>query len=191
MFKKKTPYKDPPLVDVKVTNPTTYIKNWWAKIIGNEGVEFTFKIKPLTAFVIASIIAAAGFGFGVNIEGTTEKRQFPTSTPDPWKETAFIGTLKFSDVTRKYFLITSTSAEAITLNIPEGINLQTLIEKRILAAGNYNKSTRILVVSDAKDMEVLPKSPIPIPTSTSTPTPFPIITATPTPEEFPSPTPAY
>lgn len=25
------PAKEPPLVDVKVTNPLTYIKNWWAK----------------------------------------------------------------------------------------------------------------------------------------------------------------
>ena len=34
---------DPPLVDVKVTNPVTYFKKWWAKIIGNEGIDFRLK----------------------------------------------------------------------------------------------------------------------------------------------------
>lgn len=184
----KTP-KDPPLVDVKVTNPITYFKNWWAKVIGNEGVEFGFKIRPLTAIVIAAVIATIGFGVGRFVfpyklpffeYGATGKPA-PSQTPEVWKETAFIGTLKYSFITRKYFLVTSTSSEAISLSVPENLNLEALVEKRVFAEGSYNKATRTLIVSDAKDMEVLPKNPVPIPTITPIPSP--------TSSSFPEPVP--
>lgn len=58
-----------------------------------------------------------------------------------------------------------------------------------MAAGNYSKSQRVLVVTDAKDMEVLPKSPVPIPTNapTAIPTPSPTAAETPTPTPTGSP----
>lgn len=187
--------KDPPLVDVKVTNPITYLKNWWAKVIGNEGVEFGFKIRPLTAIVIAAVIATIGFGVGHFVfpykipffEYQTSPKPVATTTPEVWKETAFIGTLKYSFITKKYFLVTSSSAEAITLSVPENLNLESLVEKRIFAAGSYNKSTRTLIVTDAKDMEVLPKNPVPVPTVTPTPAPTSSPTAIPIPVETATP----
>ena len=183
-----TQNQDPPLVDVKVTNPVTYIKRWWAKIIGNEGIDFRFHIRPVTAIFIAIVIASIGFGVGrvvipfsipfLKYEYKNEEIIVPT--PEAWKETAYTGTLRFSEATQKYYLVT-TSAEAITLEVPTNIDLENYIDKRIFAAGKFNKATRVLIVSDAKDLEVLPKTPVSIPTSTPSPTetPTPIATSTP------------
>jgi hypothetical protein len=92
----------------------------------------------------------------------------PTPTPSPWRETAFSGKLQQSN--QQFFLLI-TSAEAITLEVPSNLNLKSLVGKRIMAVGNYNKTTRILVVSDAADLEVLPATPVIIPTLKNTPTP--------------------
>ena len=178
--------KDPPLVDVKVTNPIVYIKNWWARVMGKEGVYFSFRIHPITAFLTAFGFAAAIFGVGrysVNIP-FLKYEVLPTtiaSLEAIWKETAYTGKLQYSVTGDKFFLIT-TSSEAITLSVPEGLDLMALVGKRIFAVGEYNKTERLLKVTDVKDLEILPATPIPIPTrsptSTPTPTPTPTIETT-------------
>ena len=153
---------DPPLVDLKITNPVTYFKKWWAKIIGNEGIDFRLHFHPFTALAIAFLIITVSFGLGRETQPP-----LPTATPTPEpvsKDTAFVGTLQYSHATNKFYLVT-TSAEAITLTVPDTINLTSLVGKRIFAAGSYNKSARTLNISDAKDMEILPKKPTPIPTT--------------------------
>ncbi|AKM83232.1 hypothetical protein A2422_00255 [Candidatus Woesebacteria bacterium RIFOXYC1_FULL_31_51] len=177
---------EPPLVDVKVTNPVTYLRRWWEKVMDKEGVYFSFRIHPITAFLIAFGLTAGIFSIGrysVNIpflkyevEDTTKTS--PTFEPI-WKETAFTGKLQYSPVGSKYFLIT-TSSEAITLEVPNNLDLFTLIGKRIFAVGEYNKQTKILKVADVKDLEVLSKTPIPIPTIIATPAATPSSTPIPT-----------
>lgn len=164
--------KEPPLVDVKVSNPIVYIKNWWARVMGKEGVDFRFRIHPITAFLIAFGIAAAFFGAGrysINIPFLKYTViTSPSPTPEAsWKETAFTGKLQYSAATGKFFLVT-TSSEAITLSVPQGLDLTTLVGKRIFAVGEYNKAQRLLKVTDVKDLEILPTTPIPIPTETPT-----------------------
>lgn len=157
---------DPPLIDVKVTNPVTYLKKWWAKIIGNEGVDFRLHFHPLTAMAIALVIISVSFGLGLQISPSPSPVPTSSSTPEPiLKDTAFVGTLHYSDPTAKFYLVTASSAEAITLIVPDAINLESLIGKRIFAAGTYSKSARTLQIADAKDMEILPKTPVPIPTT--------------------------
>lgn len=190
-----------PLVEVKVTNPFVYLKNWWNKIIANEGIDFRFHVRPLTAIAISVVIASIGFGVGrfvippgINIpffkyeEATSPT---PTPTPDVWKETAYTGTLQYSQTTSKYYLMTTTSSELITLQVPGNIDLKDYVGKRILAIGKYNKSVKVLVVSDAKSLEVLPKTQITIPTTVPTPVPTvsPEPTISPTPEASPSASP--
>lgn len=173
------------MVDVKVTNPVTYLKRWWARVMGSEGVDFRFRIHPITAVLCVFAVAVAAFGVGrysLNIP-FLKYQVVPTPTPSPqeiWKETAYTGTLQYSSVTQKYFLQVSSSSEAITLQVPAGIDLKGLVGKRIFAAGSYSKSTRTLVVADAKDMEILPKSPVPIPTMEPAPTPEATPSTTPT-----------
>lgn len=184
-YNNQTPPKNhktdtPPLVNLKVTNPITYIKAWWRKIIGNEGVDFRFRIRPLTAIAITIVIASIGFGVGRFItpfsipffEWKETIKPSPSPTPEIWKETGFIGTLQYSYTTSRYYLLT-TSSEAISLEVPKTINLNDLIGKRVFAIGSYNKSTRILIIADTKDMEILPKTPIPLPTVIPSPTPTP------------------
>ena len=190
-----------PLVEVKVTNPFTYLKNWWNKVINNEGVDFRFHIKPLTAIAMTIIIASLGFGVGRFVIPEGVKIPFfkfedvtspaPTATPEVWKETAYTGTLQYSQTTSKYYLMTTTSSELITLQVPVNIDLKDYVGKRILAIGKYNKSLKILVVSDAKSLEVLPKSPVSIPTMVPSPSPTPTTepTMSPTPEASPSASP--
>jgi hypothetical protein len=177
--------QEPPIVEVR--NPVTYIRRWWERVMGKEGIDFRFTIHPVTAVLMVAVIASIGFGAGRITLPERVKIPFfefgdvpiskPTSTPvNEWKETAFTGKLQYSLTTQKYFLIT-TSSEAITLNIPAGLDLLTLAGKRIMAVGEYHKSLKLLKVSDVKDLEVLPYTPVPIPTSK--PTISPIVTALP------------
>jgi len=185
-----------PLVEVKVTNPITYLKNWWKKVISNEGVDFRFRIKPLTAIAMTIIVASLGFGVGrftlpegikipfFKFEDVTNPT--PTPTPSSWKETAYTGTLQFSKVAGKFYLMVTSSSELITLEVPENIDLTDYVGKRILAIGNYNKSQKILEVTDAKSLEVLPKTQEIIPTTSPTASPTAEPTTSPTPETSPS-----
>lgn len=185
-------FPDPPLVDVKVTNPVTYIKRWWQKIIGNEGMELRFRVRPLTAIAISVVIASVAFGVGKFVLPFTipflkyNPTPIPTQTPAAWRETAYTGTLQYSIPTNRYYLVTSAS-EAITLKVPTNIDLKDLVGRRILVAGKYNKSARILEVADTKSMEVLPKNPVAVPTITPTPTEIPKPSASA--DISPSPTP--
>lgn len=158
---------DPPLFSFKVTNPITYLKIWWHKVMSNEGVDFRFRIHPLTAIAIVAIIASGSFGFGFLARSPIAK-YLPLSTPStqttaPTRDTAFTGVLRFNDTTNRYYL-TTQQAEAISLEIPTNVNLSKLIGKRIFAAGSFNKDTGILLVQNATTMEILPAVITPIPT---------------------------
>jgi len=91
-----------PLVEVKVTNPVTYLKNWWSKVMGKEGIDFSFRIHPVTAVAIAVAVALVSFGagrFSINIpflKYEVVNSPVPTPTPSIWKETAYTGTLQKS-----------------------------------------------------------------------------------------------
>lgn len=102
--------KEPPLVSVQVTNPVTYLKSWWKKVMGKEGVDFHFKIKPLTAIGMTIVIATFGFGVG-KIVFTPQKpfiQYIPSVTPtpqptlSPWRETGFSGVLRYSQTDQKF-----------------------------------------------------------------------------------------
>ena len=184
--KSKTPKisSDPPIVDLKVRNPVTYIKNWWKKIIGNEGVEIKIKVRPITTLLIVALVLTGTYGLGIitaflakipmikDVLPTPFPIQTPTPTMSPWKETAISGTLRYSTVTGKYYLTTS-SAEAITLEIPALVDAARLVGKKIFAVGKYNKTTDVLIVADVTGLAILPTSPLPIPTFTPTPTSIP------------------
>lgn len=173
---------EPPLVEVKVANPVTYFRRWWSKVMSKEGVSLSFKIHPITAVLMVTAISLVAFSAGrysINIPflnytvlptTPSESEGKPTSEPI-WKQTAFTGKLQYSVTTNKYFLVT-TSSEAITLDNESNLELLTLIGKRILAVGEYNKAEKLLKITDAKDLEVLSKTPIPIPTVEPSETPL-------------------
>ena len=178
--------KDPPIVDVKVRNPITYIKRWWKKVLENEGVYFSFRVRPLTTIAIALVVTSLTLGVGKFVlpfsipffEYNPKPDEPILPTPEPWKETAFTGTLRYSSATAKYYLVT-TSSEAITLQVPENIKLESYVGRRIFAAGKYYKATRTLVVTSASDTELLPANPSTIPTVSPSPSPSPSATEVP------------
>ncbi len=167
---------DPPLVDLKVANPVTYLKNWWKKVIDNEGIDVRLRIRPLTSIAMTAMLVGVSFGLGrISLPPESPLIQYlpmlaPTPTPNPWRQTAFTGVLKYSDISLKYYLVTNTS-EAITLIAPDNVNLKKLMGKRILATGNYNNDMNLLSVTDATDMELLPLSILPVPTMSPSPIP--------------------
>lgn len=44
------------MVDVKVTNPVTYLKLFLKKLLKNEGIDIRLKIKPLTVIAMVSAV---------------------------------------------------------------------------------------------------------------------------------------
>ena len=162
--------KEPPLVDLQVSNPLTYLKSWWRRVMGREGIDFRFRIHPITAIAMAVIIATFAFGVGRIVlypykpffEFVPTSSPIPTPIPNPWRETAFSGALRFSGPNQKYYLITSTS-EAINLEVPKNVDLSGLIGTRIFATGRFNEKTRTLVVAEATDLEILPSEVEPVP----------------------------
>lgn len=166
-----------PLVQLTVTNPIAKFQNWVTKLISNEGVDLKLRIHPLTALAIAGIIAAGGFGLGrfsIPPESPIVKYipqlvQVPTPTPNPWRETAFTGVLRYSSTTKKFYLETG-GGEAITLEVPLNVTLTKYVGRRIFATGNLNTVTGILVVTEATDLELLPTQQLLIPTVMVSPT---------------------
>lgn len=166
--------KDPLLVDLKVTNPIVYIKAWWKKVVANEGVDFRFRIRPLTAIAITAVVMAGSFGLGRLLIPAPLIKYIPllapSPSPNPWRETAFTGILRYSTVSQKYYLDTNSS-EAVTLAAPASVNVSKLVGRRILAVGKLNTQTGVLVVTDASDLEILPAQIVPVPTTLPTPSP--------------------
>ena len=184
----------PDLVNLKITNPLVYIKYWWKRIMANEGIDLRLRARPLTVFGVALICFSLSFGLGgvvlptffpwMKIEDIKTSIQTGTPIPVILKDTALKGTLtKTNSNPPKFYLIT-TSTEAVTLEIPVGFNLTSLVGKRILAVGSYDSKNKVLKVEDIQDLEVLSTTPVPIPTTTPTPkpteTPSPVPTNEPT-----------
>ena len=174
----------PPLVSLEVSNPIAYLKVWWQKVMSNEGIDFRFRIRPLTAMALVAILAAGGFWLGRWTMPLPVPEQIikylpqlaPTPTPNPWKETAYIGSLRKTG--ERFYLLTE-QAEAISLAVPDNVNLTKYLGKRILAVGKYNRSTGILQVMSAEDLEVVIQS-APVPTAVPTLSPTAVPTTTPT-----------
>lgn len=189
---------DETLVNVTVTNPFTYLKNWWSRVMANEGVDMRFRIHPLTAFLFALSFGFGGFSIhkwtvpvlavvgnyipaakdlanslsdvNTSKEGTDQQKdqqttcpQSPQPVPNPTRETAFNGILKQVTANKKFYLVTR-EGEAITLDVPQNVDLKKYIGKRMFAAGNWNDRTGILAVTDAQDLEILPTQITPVPT---------------------------
>lgn len=177
--KKYSEKNDPPLIDLKVTNPVTYLKLFIKKLFANEGIDLRLKIRPFTAILIVLFISGTGFTlgtFGVFFPAlkTFQKEPFVQIPASPTYISTFYGTLGKSESGLYYLLM--EGSQVINLNISANVNLKKYLGKRLLASGIYYKNTNTLEVSKANSLELLPTSPVAIPTFVATPTSF----ATPT-----------
>ena len=162
--------KEPPLVDVKVTNPLTYAKSWWKRVIGNEGIDVRVRVKPLTAIAISIIVLTVTLGIGrfvfpfkIPFFVYTSEEGAATSDKADYRDAAFTGELRHSLLTNRYYL-TTDSSEAINLEVPDNVNLKDFVGRRIFAIGKYQEETRTLLVIDAANLELLPSEAETIPT---------------------------
>lgn len=174
----------PPLVDVKVTNPVTYLKLWWKKIIGNEGVDIKVTIKPVTALLLVFVFTATGYGLGrITLPAPIAKYlpaiPTPSPTPSVEKETAYTGTLRYT--AGKYVLVLG-DGKAVILSVSDRVKLTPYVGKRILAIGSFNSVTEVLEVDDSTLEILIQSEPIPTeapasptPTATPLPSPTPIV----------------
>lgn len=182
---------DPPLVSFSLTNPLTYIRKWWKAVMAGEGVDIRLKIHPLTA--VAIVLAVGGVSFGIGRVGLVSKltkyipflatpSPEPQPTPNPWRQAAFTGSLqKQGD---RFYLLGTNSSQAITLDIPNNVNLAGLVGRAVLAAGLYDANTMVLRVAEASDLELITGSQ-PIPTITPSVSPMPTSKPVKTPEPAP------
>ncbi len=176
---------DPPLLFLRFSNPITYIKRWWKRLMGNEGMELRLRVKPLTAIAIAVALGLFGFGVGrVSIPADSPIVKYVPQflaipTTNPWKETAFSGTIH---TTNGDFYLVISESQAVTISVPSNIDLTKYIGKRILAQGLYNEDQRLLNVTSVENIELLNTKPQKIPTVVPSPalTPAPIINFSPT-----------
>lgn len=58
---------EPPLIDIKVTNPLTYLRIWLSKFLKNSEISISIKIKPMALISIAIAIAIILGGTGFSI----------------------------------------------------------------------------------------------------------------------------
>ena len=171
-------YKDePPLVSLVVSNPVTYFRIWWKKVIAGEGIDLKLRIHPLTTLILAILLLMGGFGVGrLTFPPQSPIIKYfpqlaPSPTPNPWQETAFTGILHYLPTADRFSLETRSSTSALLLTVPSSINLTPYIGKRLLLYGLYNAHTQVFEVLESTPLELLPLKPSPIPTVSVIPTP--------------------
>lgn len=150
---------DPPFISFSITNPVTYIRKWWKGVMDGEGVDLKLKIHPFTAVMIVCAIGGVSFGIGrFSVPEPILKyipilaSPLPTASPNPWVDTALTGVLqKQGD---QFFLI-GNDTQAIKIETPTGVILDSSVGKRILVSGKYNSLTHSLQVASASNIEIV------------------------------------
>lgn len=157
--KEYTPDPDPPIVTVR--NPITYIKKWWNKIMAKEGVDFKlgFKIKPITAVLIASIIISGGVSSGVT--ALVLKTFWPTSSPILHRQIIQQGTIQTG--TGGFYLVSSDQSMWKLKPKKPNINLADQVGKQVTVTGNMTKEANLIEVSEIilSDSSQTPLPPTP------------------------------
>lgn len=146
---------DPPLVDLKVTNPVTYFKKWFGKILKNEGIKigFSFTLKPLTAIFLVTVLGGGGFSIGSFI--------FPHSSPIFHREVMYRGNLQKTD---KGIFLTLPNSEIYTIKPKSNVNLQNISASQVLVKGNLTRENYVIEATDILPLSTDDK-PTPSPTS--------------------------
>ncbi len=169
--KSDTKDEDPPLL--KVTNPVTYLKRWWKKIMSNEGMDFgfKFKVKPVTAVIITTLILSNGVTFGVTY--SFAKIFFPNSSPILHRQVVNQGTIQ-KNAQGVYYLMAAADSSLWKLKVKtNNINLSELVGKQVIVTGNLTKEKNLIEVSEViiSEQESQPSPNSTLPPASLNPTP--------------------
>jgi len=131
---------DPPLIDLKVTNPVTYLKKWLGKLLKNQDIDIRIKIKPFaTLALIIAFSATFGIGYNVGIKKAANVL-FPNSSPILHREVTYQGMIQKTD-TGQYFLslpdaslwALNAASSTIPASLASSLNRQALVKGNLTA----------------------------------------------------------
>lgn len=134
---------DPPMVDLKVTNPVTYFKKWIGKFLNNQDIDLRLKIKP---FATIGLILAFGMVGGTFF--SIGRYLFPNSSPIFHRAISLEGIIQKSS-SEKYYL--KSENNLWTLKPKPPITLTTLnssVNKQVTVKGNLTKEANLVEVSE-------------------------------------------
>ncbi len=131
----------------QIANPVTYLKIWWKKVMSNEGIDFgfKFKIKPVTAVIITTLILSNGVTFGVTY--SFAKIFFPNSSPILHRQVVNQGTISKNDAGVYYLMAADSSLWKLKVK-HTNINLSDLAGKQVIVTGNLSKEKNLIEVSE-------------------------------------------
>lgn len=167
---------DPPMVDLKITNPVAYFKKWVGKFLKNQDIDFHLRIKP---FATIGLVLAFG------VVGTTTfsigRYLFPYSSPIFHREVMYQGNLQTGE---QGLYLTLPNSDLYTLKPKSDslLNFKNLTNGPVLVKGNLTAEKFVIEVS-----EIIPL------TSSNTQIPqtnLPVVSAAPSLPDSPDPTPS-
>ncbi len=133
----------PPVIDLKVTNPVTYLKLWWKKIMSGEGI--SIRIHPVTAVLIAISVTGGSFFLGryLQLRSDLLEKYLPQFAGINSIEAAFTGSLYASEGT--YFL-TQSESQSIRIKATNQ-NLSPYLSQKVFVSGKFDPLTRSLTLT--------------------------------------------
>lgn len=139
-----TRYKrdDPPLIDIKITNPVKYLKLWLKRLLKNEGIDLRVRIRPLTAIAMCMAFATffAGTGFSV------AKIFFPTSSPILKREVSYQGVVQKGG--NGYYYLVLSDGVMYKLTPKSKLNLDQYLTQSVSLKGNLTREPNVINVSE-------------------------------------------
>lgn len=143
-FKKPKLKSDiPPVIDLKITNPVTYLKLWWRKIMSGEGI--SIRIHPITAILIALSVTGGSFVLGryMQLRSDLIEKYLPQFAGINSVDAAFTGTLYSAE---GLYYVTQAESQSIRLK-PATMNMSPFISQRVFVSGKFDPLTRTLTIT--------------------------------------------
>jgi len=157
-IEKYSEQNDPPMVDVKVTNPVTYFKKWVGKLLNNQDIDIRLKIKPFaTIGLILAFTAVGGTTFSIG------RYFFPNSSPVLHRAISLQGTVQRSETGQNYLSLQDGSLWSLK-PVNGKVNLVNVAGKQVTVKGNLTAEANVINVSEVIVFQSLPDAQItPIP----------------------------
>lgn len=152
---------DPPMVDLKVTNPVSYFKKWVDHLLKNQDIDIHLRIKPFATIGLFLAFAAVGsttFSIG--------RYLFPNSSPILHRQVVYTGTIK-QEGTQSLLVLANSTQWKLKPKASE-INLSNLSGRQVVVTGNLNAQPNLIDVSEVIVAEnpspssVEPQLPVPV-----------------------------
>lgn len=144
-FTENTKYSeknDPPLVDLKVTNPVTYLKKWVTKFFKNQDIDIHLRIKPFaTIGLILAFTTVSGVSFNIG------RIFFPNSSPILHRSITLQGQVQKSESGQYYLSLPDNSLWTLKPKTAN-IDLNNVTNKQVLVKGNMTAEANVVEVTE-------------------------------------------